>query len=229
MRPIAAVSTGLGIPAALALLVPMEAGIPIPIPADILILFVGERAAAGSIPLWLAVLGIEGVAIIGTTALFLACRGAGHALVARFGARVGLTDQRLARFTGVVERRGSPALALGRGTPGLRTLTVIAAGGSGLSARRALVPLVIGSSAFLQLHLLLGYFLGPPARDLVEAATIPAILGAVILLLGAAVFWFVRRGRRGGEAAWAEAACPACLVLGALGEHTVEREAMLVR
>src|SRR5919106_3943438 len=110
---IGAAATGsLGVPAALALLVPMEAGVPIPIPTDLVILLVGERAAAGAIPLWVAVLGVELVALVGTALLFFACRGPGHALVSRLGPRVGLTTERVGRATATVERRGRPALAV---------------------------------------------------------------------------------------------------------------------
>jgi membrane protein DedA with SNARE-associated domain len=220
----ASATSGFGVPVALALLIPMEAGIPIPIPFDLLVLFVGERAAAGSIPLWLGVVALEVVALIGTGALFLACRGPGNALVNRLGPRVGLTHERMARATAVIERRGRPALAIGRDTPGLRTATCVAAGASGLPLRRALPALVIGSSVFLQLHLFLGYFLGAAARDFIETATGPAIVLFVGLLVLAAVFWLVRRGRRGGAQALTKAACPACLVLGALGEREAEHE-----
>ena len=64
---------------ALVLLLPMEAGVPIPVPADLVMFAVGERVAAGKFPLWLAVTGFEVIAILGTTALFLACRGPGTA------------------------------------------------------------------------------------------------------------------------------------------------------
>jgi membrane protein DedA with SNARE-associated domain len=213
-------ATGLGAPLALALLVPMEAGIPIPLPADLVMLLVGEQAAAGKIPLWLAIVALEAVAIVGTTVLFLLARGPGHAMVERVGPRVGLTRERLDRVLAVIERRGPPALAIGRGTPGLRTVTTVAAGGSGLRTRRALPALVLGSSVFLQLHLVLGYLLGPAARDAIDEAKGPAIAVIVLLVLGAGVFWFRRRRRAAaaGEA-WAEASCPACLALSFVGER----------
>jgi membrane protein DedA with SNARE-associated domain len=220
----AGATTGLGLPLALALAIPMEAGVPIPLPFDLVLLFVGERAAAGAIPLWLAVVALEGVAVIGTGALFLACRGPGSVLVNRIGPRMGLTRERMARATAVIERRGRPALAIGRGTPGLRTATCVVAAASGVPPRRALPALVIGSSVFLQLHLFLGYVFGSAARDLVDAATGPAIVLFVGLLALAAAFWLVRRGRRRGAQAWTEAACPLCLVLGAAGERESERE-----
>jgi hypothetical protein len=101
---------------ALALLLPMEAGVPIPIPADLVMFTVGERVAAGAFPLWLAVAGFEAVSVVGTTALFLACRGPAHRLITRFGPRIGLSRARVGRGAALVERRGRSALAIGRGT-----------------------------------------------------------------------------------------------------------------
>jgi hypothetical protein len=49
-----------------------------------------------------------------------------------------------------------PALVAGRTTPGLLTVTVVAAGQLRGPGGRALPALVLGSSLFLQAHLLLG-------------------------------------------------------------------------
>ena len=70
---------------ALVLLLPMEAGVQIPVPAEMVLFAVGERVAAGKFPLWLAVTGFEVIAILGTTALFLACRGPAQRIITRFG------------------------------------------------------------------------------------------------------------------------------------------------
>jgi len=197
----------------------MEAGVPIPIPADLVMFTVGERVAAGAFPLWLAVAGFEVVSIIGTAALFLACRGPAHRLVTRFGPRIGLSRARVSRGAALVERRGRAALAVGRGTPGLRTVTVLAAAASGLGWRRALPALILGSSVFLQLHLVLGLLLGPLAVQAFNAAKGPALLVLAVLVAGAFVFWRVRRGRRGGAEAWAEAACPVCVGLAIISDR----------
>jgi membrane-associated protein len=221
-------AAGIGAVAGLVLLVPIEAGVPVPFPADLVMLAVGARVGAGDIPLWIAVLAFEAVAVIGTTALFAAARGPGNALVRRFGPRLGLTARRQARVTGLIERRGWPALALGRATPGLRTLTVIAAGGSGLAPRRALPALIVGSSIFLQLHLFLGYFIGSAARRVLHAATGPALIAVAVLVLAAIAIWFIRRGRRHGTGGLAEAACPACLALALLAERPAEVRAAVL-
>ena len=204
---------------ALGLLVPMEAGVPIPVPADLVMFSVGERVAAGAFPLWLAVAGFEAVSIIGTGALFLVCRGPAHHVIARFGPRMGLSEARVRRGAALVETRGRPALAVGRGTPGLRTFTVIAAGVSGLSWKRALPALILGSSVFLQLHLVLGLLLGPLADRAFHQAIGLALVALGALLVGALVFWRVRRGKRAGPEAWTEAACPACMGLALMAQH----------
>jgi membrane protein DedA with SNARE-associated domain len=215
MRAGAAGVSGL---AALVLLLPMEAGVPIPLPADLVMFTVGERVAAGRFPLWLAVAGFEVIAAVGTVALFVACRRSGHRVVARYGPRFGLTEARVRRVAAVAETRGLAGLAVGRATPGLRTLTVVAAGVSGLSGRRALPALILGSSVFLQVHLVLGLLLGPLADRAFDQAKIPALVALAVLAVGALLFWRARRHNR-LPAAWAEAACPACLGVRALAER----------
>src|SRR6201989_1682154 len=97
---------GLSGPLALVLLLPMEPGVPIPLPADLVMFTVGERVAAGRLPLWLAVAGFEVIAVLGTTALFLACRGPAHRVITRFGPRLGLTEARARRAAGVAGTPG---------------------------------------------------------------------------------------------------------------------------
>ena len=170
-------AAGLSGLAALVVLLPMEAGVPIPLPADLVMFTVGERVAAGSLPLWLAVGGFEVIAVAGTTMLFLACRGPAQRVIARYGPRLGLTQARVRRAAAFAETRGQAGLAVGRATPGLRALTVIAAGVSGLRGRRALPALILGSSVFLQAHLVLGLLLGPLAARAFDQAKGPALAG----------------------------------------------------
>jgi membrane protein DedA with SNARE-associated domain len=171
--------------------------------------------AAGRFPFWLAVAGFEVIAVAGTTALFMACRGPAHRVIARYGPRLGLTEARISAAV-FAETRGRAGLAIGRATPGLRTLTVIAAGVSGLSGRRALPALILGSSVFLQIHLVLGLLLGPLADRAFNQANGPALAA---LAAGVLAFWRARRRSR-APAAWMEAACPACIGVRVLAERT---------
>src|SRR6478672_5349017 len=130
---------------ALVLLLPMEAGVPIPVPADLVMFAVGERVAAGQFPLWLAVTGFEVIAILGTTALFLACRGPAQRIITRFGPRRGrLGAERTPRAARAHRREqrvspappGSRSAARAAGRPGLRTGQEPGPGRGGRAGRR---------------------------------------------------------------------------------------------
>ena len=68
----------LGVPALVLVLLASDAGAPIPFPTDVLLVVLGERAGAGVVPLWLAVLAVELVAVVSTAVLFIVCRGPGY-------------------------------------------------------------------------------------------------------------------------------------------------------
>jgi membrane protein DedA with SNARE-associated domain len=228
-------ATGGGVAGVLGLLVLTECGLPLPVPADLLMLLVGQQAAAGTLPLWLAAVAFVAVAAVGTTAGFLLARGPGRTALARVGPRVGLGPDRVARVTDLVVRRGRPMLTLGRLTPGLRTLTVVAAA-SAVPAGIALPLLVLGSTLFLEAHLLLGYALGATASQVLDTAG-PVVVAVVVLLAVAALATALIRRRsarlRAGTDArpddgadlhtWTEAACPACLVVTAVTAVTAVR------
>jgi membrane protein DedA with SNARE-associated domain len=208
---------------ALGLLVLTECGVPLPVPADLLMLIVGQQAAAGTLPLWLAAAAFVLVAAIGTSAGFVLARGPGRAVLARLGPRVGLGPERVGRAGDLIARRGRFMLTVGRITPGLRTLTVVAAA-STVPAVVALPLLVLGSTVFLEAHLVLGYLLGAAAIRLF-AAVAPVLVAVVVLIaLMALARVLLRRPRLGGGRAaeattWSEAACPACLALTAMSRR----------
>jgi hypothetical protein len=64
-----------GLPIFVVLLTAMEAGVPIPVPSDVLLLVLGERVSAGRFPLLLVVVALELVVAVGTAALFFLAGG----------------------------------------------------------------------------------------------------------------------------------------------------------
>ena len=104
------------------------------------------------------------------------------------------------------------------GAPGAR---VIAA----LPFSVFLAGLVAGNTVFVGGHFALGFVVGAPALEVIKGAggvAIAVIAFVVLAALGAAAWaWLRRRRARAGAlvtdlpsvGAWAEAACPACLLV----------------
>jgi membrane protein DedA with SNARE-associated domain len=214
---------GQAIGAAVAIILATEAGLPVPFPADVVLLGLGERAGAHAVPLWVVMVSLELVVVVGTCVLFFMARRLGHRLVQRLTARHPAIGTQIDRARRTLDKRGSVGLVAGRATPGLRTVTVLVAALSAIPARVALAALLIGGSIFVQGHVLLGFAVGPAARKALQGLPILGI-GIIVLAVGAGfAVWIVRRGRSAGRRGWEEGSCPACLVLGTFGLGTHER------
>lgn len=127
---------------AVAIVLAAESGVPLPLPVDLVLLALGERAGAGEIPLWVVMSWLELVVVIGTITLFLLARRIGQGFLDRLQSRRPSLAPRIDRVRSALAQRGNLALVVGRATPGLRTMTVLAAGLSGMRMRAALLLLV---------------------------------------------------------------------------------------
>jgi membrane protein DedA with SNARE-associated domain len=218
-----------GLLAIFVLLLVKGLGVPIPIPGDFLMLLAGVRAASGDDPLWLVMGALMAAVLLAGGAQYALARGPSRAVVYRFGRYVGLTPPRLDKAADAVRKRGPVAVAIGTMTPGLGMLTVIAAGLAGLAAVRFAGGLTVGSTIFIALHIVLGYLFGPSVLTMLDNIHLPVVPVLVGLALVGLAVWLGRsflRRRRGtaapddeplrAVAAWTEAACPICMVVGRL-------------
>jgi membrane protein DedA with SNARE-associated domain len=185
-----------GVVAGFVLILVEEAGVPVPVPGDFLMLAMGAHAREGRIPLWGALLVMESATLLGASVLYVLAGRAGRGLVYRYGRYMHLTPERLDKAQHFLERRGTLAIVLGRVMPGLRMPTVIASGVFGVPYWRFLPSLAIGGFAYILLYTLLGYFFGPAVLGLVEGIHLPlGLLGSLVPLVVLCVW--IARARRG--------------------------------
>jgi membrane protein DedA with SNARE-associated domain len=207
-----------GLLAIFVLMLVKSAGVPIPIPGDVIMLATAARVAQGKIVLWQAFLAILVALVLGGIVQFVLIRGSARRLLYRFGRYLGLTPTRLDLASEKVKRGGPISISLAILTPGVRAVTVAACGLSGLPLRTFVSGLVLGSTLFLGLHFLLGYV----GSSLLAALPLPLIVGLLLVgLIGWLVIrkWQLPKSRPSevmAEAfeAWHEATCPVCLALG---------------
>jgi len=202
------------------------AGIPIPIPGDVLLLGTAAQAASGRFLLWQAFGAVLLAILLGGVVQFVFARGSGRRVVYRFGRYVGLTAERLDAAARAVRRGGIGGIALLVMTPGVRSAAIPACGLASVPWRIFVPGLAVGSTIDLALHFALGFAGGHVLAGLFDASLVPWIIVGALVLLAAAglVGWVllrrVKRGRqqsrRGASAfeAWEQGACPVCLTLG---------------
>jgi membrane protein DedA with SNARE-associated domain len=203
-----------------------EIGLPVPIPADLIMLGAAASAAAGKfdtqggfIAVFLALLIPM---FLGGFVQFSIAKGPGRAFVYRIGKYIGLTQARLDKAMNAVQKGGMAAVTIGLTTPGVRIATVPASGLANLSLGVFLPGLLLGSAFFLAWHFALGY-LGGLAFSLLSLPPLVWIGTLVVVIVLGIVGWRYarKRSKRRGEeisareafVEWTDAACPACIAI----------------
>ncbi len=118
-----------GMVAAFALLYAEESGVPMPMPGDVFVMYVGHHAAHGLLPALAAWLGLIAVVVLGASNLYWISQRWGRSIVEHRLAKVlHLTPARIDRAEQWFARYGVWTLVLGRHVPGLRVPLTVAAG-----------------------------------------------------------------------------------------------------
>lgn len=157
-----------------------DLGVPMPIPADVVVVFAGYKMRQGSINPFTAVALMLVAVNAAATILFTVVRRGGRPLVDRYGHYLHLDAQRLGRAENWLNRHGALAIVAGRTIPGIRLATVIACGLFKVPYRVFLPAQFAGVGIYLGFFLALGYFLGPRA---VESIHLPAVSLRLALLV----------------------------------------------
>src|SRR5438067_6802315 len=185
-----------GLLAAFVFLLIEEAGVPVPVPGDVLMLVLGVHARLGIVSLWQAVAATWLGTMLGSSFLYVVSRMAGRSLVYRYGRFIRLTPERLDRTEQWLKHHGSRAVFLGRLVPGLRIVTAVACGVFEVPFRAFFPAMSLGALMYILVYTLLGYFLGPPVLSLLEKIHIPfGLLGSLVPLT--LILWWTYRTRQG--------------------------------
>ena len=215
-----------GLLAIFLLLLIKSIGVPIPIPADLILLTAAVRAAEGKFILWQAFVVTLIPLLLGALTQFVVARGPGRHILFRFGRYLGLTPARLDAASARVKKGGTIGISISMLIPGIRDLCTVASGLAGLSARIFVPGLVVGTSLFIGAHFVIGY-LGNSLLVILGKVlpSFPILIVVGILLLLAFGLWALavhrqktsQRERDGAVLEmWHEGICPVCIALAAV-------------
>ena len=185
-----------GLLAAFVILLIEEAGVPVPVPGDFLMLVLGVQARNGIVPLWQVILVMQLATMLGATSLYYVARFGGRGLVYRYGRFMRLTPERLDQAEQWLLKHGTRAIFLGRLVPGLRVVTAVACGVFSVPMRIFFPAMSLGALLYIIVYTLLGYYFGPRVLALLERIHLPFALVWSLVPLALIVLWTLR-ARRG--------------------------------
>jgi membrane protein DedA with SNARE-associated domain len=195
-----------GAAACLALLYIEESGIPLPVPGDFYVAFMGRLNAGSMLHLLLAWLAIIAVVVAGATNLYWLARRWGPALLRHpvAGRLLHLDERRLEKTHAWFDRWGPWAIIFGRHIPGFRIAITVIAATAGVPYRVFAPSVVVSTAIWAGVGLWLGATVGAAIGNvLFDRGWIYIVgLGLVIVVLAIALVrawrsWGTRRALAG--------------------------------
>jgi membrane protein DedA with SNARE-associated domain len=162
-----------------------EAGIPLPISGDFLIIFSTVAVARDPYALAALWLAFETVVVAGSALLFLVAQRWGKRLLhGSIGYALHLTPERLDRGERWFRRWGIWAVIIGRHVPGFRITTTVIAAVFGVRLPTFVLGVAISAGVWLLFWMGVGVLVGPKAQELLGAHRYGTLLvfGAALLL-----------------------------------------------
>ncbi len=157
-----------GAAASFALLYIEESGIPLPVPGDFYLAYLGKVYSWSFANLFEAWVGIIVAVLAGSTNLYWISRRWGPSLLLNPLVRevLGLNESRLERIHGWVYRWGALAIIFGRYVPGFRVATTFLAATAGVSYRVFVPSVAISTAIWAAAGLWLGATFGQSISNL---------------------------------------------------------------
>jgi len=138
-----------------------ESGVPMPVPSEVSIGYLGQRTGENPLALVAAWLGITALITLGSTNLFAASRRFGPRLISgRIGTPLHLTPTGIARARRWFMRWGPLAIGISRYVPGMRWAMAVTCGTLGVTYRTFWLSTAISASIWAGILLTVGVTAG---------------------------------------------------------------------
>jgi len=168
----------------------------LPIPDEIILAYAGYLVFKGDLEFSPTILSAFVGAMGGISLSYGLGHTAGMYLVERYGPRINLTITKMERTHDWFERMGRWALMFGYFFPGIRHLTALIAGSSGLQYPIFAVYAYIGALFWTGAYILIGYFLGERWSHVSEQMHDQLMIAAGIMTILATVYYFYRQWKQ---------------------------------
>lgn len=190
----------------------------LPLPDEIMMTYVGSLVHKGDMLYTLTVVAAFAGSMCGISLSYLIGRTLGHRFVVRFGRYIHVDENRLQRVHAWYDRIGKWALTFGYFIPGVRHVTALVAGTSGVASKEFAVFAYSGAflwvNAFVGLGFALSHFVSEKGKlvsesQLEQLIVTVGVITTVAFVSIAAIAHLIKRCRKRSAAKAAKAAAPA--------------------
>ena len=173
--------------------------IALPVPEETLMVIAGILMHKGTLPIVSTVIAAFLGVLCGISVSYLLGKTAGLFLVKKYGSWIGLTEKRQQKVHDWFERFGKWTLLIGYFIPGVRHLTGVCAGTSGLSYKHFALYAYSGAAIWVILFLSIGYFFGKrwisPFEEM-EITSELLVISIVIIAVVALLSYLYKKSRK---------------------------------
>jgi membrane protein DedA with SNARE-associated domain len=192
---------GLGPAASFVVLYLEESGVPLPVPGDIFVLYLGQTGTGQPSLLVLYWLGVIVAVVLGSTNFYFLSRRLGpRILEGRLGRLIHVTPERLTKAEEWFRRYGALTVIFGRHVPGLRIPITVAAGVFQFPYHVFVPSVAVSTAIWAGVWIVLGARFGGRVARFLDLHRLTYLVIPILLLVLLAIF-IVRRRRAGARAA----------------------------
>jgi membrane protein DedA with SNARE-associated domain len=188
-----------GMVAAFCLLYAEESGVPMPMPGDVFVMYVGHHSAPSALTLVAAWLGLVAVVVLGASNLYFISRRWGRSIVERrLGKLLHLTPARIDKAERWFGRWGVWTLVFGRHIPGLRVPLTVAAGIFRVRYRVFVASVAISTAVWAGFFMTLGVVFGGRIGHLLQLHREGYVILPAVIVIAFSVYLLIliRRSAR---------------------------------
>lgn len=145
-----------------------EMGIPLPVPGDIYIAYMGYQVSVGAIPYPIAFLGLMASVLIGSSVLYFLSYKYGQHIILKFGKYLHLNEARLETVEKKFKKYGPLVIVFGRHIPGFRIPITFFAGISDVTYKTFIISTFFSIILWIPFYLGIGQGLGKSVLKLLH-------------------------------------------------------------
>ena len=156
-----------------------EAGVPLPVPGDLVIAYYGWRAAGDPYEIAQTILTCAAASTAGTQIPYWLSRRFGRRVTELAAYWLDIDVKRIDRLLAWVDRHGFGAVLVTRLIPGLRVAVSLVAGTARVPPLEFAAGVFVAGAIYWTLWVMLGVVVGPHVEDVVEPAYLKVIVIAI--------------------------------------------------